>query len=161
MKRLVNIVINSNEFNTEEKIDLLTVCADYRTRWARTKAKHFLSAMEVEKPYTCRDVLNAVGRPEFAPYQEVSNNFATLVRIGAIRREKVKTGKVLEIDNPKYANIYHDIKWYENYLENPNRYYYMSKNMALNHLANLNKQLLETPKTLTVEETITYYYRTF
>lgn len=160
MKRLTSIVINSEEFNTEDKINLLTICADYRTRWAREKARRLLSAMEVEKPYTCRDVLNAAGRPEFAPYQEVSNNFATLVRIGVIRREKVKTGRVLEIDNPKYANIYYDIKWFEDYLARPNTDY-ISREVALSRLANLNKQLLETPKTLSIEETITYYYRTF
>jgi hypothetical protein len=72
--------------------------------------------MEVKKPYTCKDILNAVGRSEFAPYQEVSNNFRSLIKIGAIRKEKIETGRVFEVDNPKYTKICNDIDWYKTYL---------------------------------------------
>lgn len=159
MKRLTNIVINSEEFNTEEKIDLLTICADYRTRWAREKARHFLSAMEVKKPYTCKDILNAVGRSEFAPYQEVSNNFRSLIKIGAIRKEKIETGRVFEVDNPKYTKICNDIEWYKTYLNK--NIFGSQRSLAEYSIATLQKQLLETPKTFTIKETITYYYRPF
>lgn len=159
MKRLANIVINSDEFNTADKIDLLTTCADYRAQWTKEKARHYLSVMEAEKPYTCRDILNALGCSKYASYQKISNNFRSLIKIGAIRKEKIETGRTFEVDNPKYTRIYNDIEWYKTYLNKG--IFDSQRSLAEYSMATLQKQLLETPKTFTVKETITYYYRPF
>lgn len=155
---LAKKVGSSEELSMEEKV---IICIKLSTKG---KVSHYslqrkakaIASMEIGIPYRCKDIDRN--------YHNVASALKDLSECGVLKREVVKTGNILTIENPRFTYIKDQIAWYEGHIAE-----LKAKVGACNvsgyianaefHLTHYKKKLEITPKEFLIEEKFTYYTR--
>lgn len=169
LNRIVELIKNTNELNHEEKCEGIVTIMNYGDSRTKRNATKVLNRMEKDVAYRCKDLTPIITGHEFKMYDQccVNGFMKRLVKMSAIRREVVVTGREIEIPNPKRNKLkgyYEEIEYYEGRIANYNSRDWYSKEeyeIRRDFCKRAAEELEALPKTIKVKEKIAYFYKTF
>jgi hypothetical protein len=168
MTNIANVIINSNELNETEKVEaIVAIFGSHNNRHSQRDSRNILSVMKKGVPYSCADIVEGVTTN--GSYETARGAAAILrryVQEGLVERTYIKTGKTLEIENPRVTVLKEKINncrqyhWYERYRSTKGDI--NSGFLPYDKFIEFAEALLaETKPTITIEEKKAVYTRLF
>ena len=167
MTNIANVIINSNELNDAEKVEVMVAIFGTHNYYSQRSGKCVLSVMKKGVPYSCAEISEGVKTN--GSYETAKSAAAILrkyVKEGLVERTYIKTGKTLEIENPRVTILKEKINncrqyhWFERYRSTKGDI--NSGFLPYDKFIEFAEALLaETKPTITIEEKKAVYTRLF